>query len=481
MQQLSQRRPTDTPRNIPHVPGNCGASLNSPEGRDGVACLKTCDNNSDAVLTVTGQTGWNLRVSAVYVLNLRGKPLMPCSPGKARILLKTGGATVHKRTPFIIRLNHASGEALQPVTLGVDAGYKNIGLSAVSPDKELYAAEVNLRTDMVKLNSERRQYRRTRRNRKTWYRKPRFLNRKKAESWLAPSIQHKKDSHIKVIKLVSSFLPVNRVIVEVAAFDIQKIKNPGIEGTGYQNGEQKDFWNTREYVLYRDDHTCRNCKGKSKDPVLEVHHLLSRQIGGDRPGNLLTLCQTCHDGVSGKRIILKAKPSKGFRAETFISMVRWRIVNELKKDFDAIHTYGYITKGKRIELGLPKSHIHDAFVIAGGNGHVRSSDQYQIRQVRKCNRKLFKGERSHIRNTAARIIHGFQRYDKVKWKGNDCFVFGRRSTGYFDLRKGDGSKVHASVHASNMLLLERATTLLTERRKAAILPGPLNGKNLLVA
>ena len=39
-----------------------------------------------------------------YVLNKRGEPLMPCSPGKARILLKQQKACVVKRTPFTIKL-----------------------------------------------------------------------------------------------------------------------------------------------------------------------------------------------------------------------------------------------------------------------------------------------------------------------------------------------------------------------------------------
>ncbi|HMB46635.1 MAG TPA: hypothetical protein VKL21_12540 [Candidatus Methanoperedens sp.] len=60
-------------------------------------------------------------------------------------------------------------------------------------------------------------------------------------------------------------------------------------------------------------------------------------------------------------------------------------------------------------MGLEKYHSTDAFVIAGGTMQERSSITFLIKQVRKCNRKLFKGERSHIKNTAARIIHGFQR------------------------------------------------------------------------
>jgi len=420
-------------------------------------------NNLDAALTLKGE---NMQV---YVLNHKGKPLMPCSPRTARLLLKENKVLVVKRTPFTIRWTVPTRSYTQPVTLGVDSGFTHVGLSVVSEKEELFAADALLRTDIVKLNSERRQYRRARRNRKTWYRQSRFLNRKKAEGWLAPSIQHKLDSHIKLIGKVKELLPVTKTIIEVAAFDIQKIKNPDIEGEGYQNGEQAGFWNVREYVLYRDGHICQHCKGKSKDPVLEVHHLESRQTGGDRPGNLITLCQTCHDKVSAGKLVLKVKPSNGFRAETFMSMVRWRMVNALRDSGESTsHTYGYITKSGRIALGLEKTHVNDAFVIAGGRRQQRLPYELAIQQVRRCNRKLFKGNRSHIRNTAPRFIHGFQRYDKVRWKGDEVFIVGRRATGYFELRLFDGTRVHASAKVADLSLLESASTLLTERRMARL-------------
>jgi len=407
----------------------------------------------------------------VYVLNHKGKPLMPCSPRTARLLLEENKAKVVKRTPFTIQWTVPTRSYAQPITLGVDSGYTHVGLSAITEKRELYAADVALRTDIVKLNSERRMYRRSRRNRKTWHRQPRFLNRRKPKGWLAPSIQHKLDSHVKLIGKVKEILPVTRTIIEVAAFDIQKIKNPEIAGVGYQNGEQKGFWNVREYVLYRDGHTCQHCKGKSKDPVLEVHHIESRQTGGDRPENLITLCETCHDKVSRGKLVLKVRPSQGFKAETFMTMVRWKLVGVLRGTGDAVdHTYGYLTKSSRIALGLEKSHVNDAFVIAGGTGQERLSSFLNVRQVRKCNRKLFKGDRSHIKNTASRYVLGFQRYDKVRWQGHECFVFGRRTRGYFALRKLDGTKVNGDAKANECTLLESARTLLIERRSAVSPP-----------
>lgn len=403
----------------------------------------------------------------VFVLNKHGKPLMPCKPRKARLLLKEGKAKVIKRTPFTIQLKFGSTGYKQNITLGVDSGFTHIGISAVTKKEELYAADVNLRTTIVKLNAERKSYRRTRRNRKTWYRKPRFLNRKKPEGWLAPSIQHKLDSHIKIINQVKKILPITEIIVEVASFDIQKIKNPDINGVQYQQGEQLGFWNTREYVLYRDGHTCQHCRGKSKDKILNVHHIESRQTGSDRPGNLVTLCETCHKKHHAGQIKLKVSKAKGYRAEAFMSMVRWRIINQLHEEGNIVrHTYGYITKRNRIELYIEKSHINDAFIIAGGNGQERAESHYYQKQVRKCNRKLFKGIRSHIKNTAPRFIKGFRCWDKVLWRGIECFIWGRRITGYFDIRKLCGEKIASSANVKELILLESAKPILTERKMA---------------
>ncbi len=405
-----------------------------------------------------------------YVLNKHGKPLMPCHPAKARILLKQGKAKVVQRTPFTIQLLYGSSGYKQPITLGVDSGYKHIGLSAVSGKRELYASEIELRDDISKLLTERREYRRNRRYRKTRYRKPRFLNRRRPEGWLAPSIQHKLDSHIKAVSQVAKILPISKVVVEVASFDIQKIKNPDISGEDYQNGEQKGFWNVREYVLFRDDHTCQICKGKSKDTVLEVHHITPRSKGGtDRPDNLITLCHTCHEKLHKGEIKAVLKPkNNGFKPESFMSTIRWKVVDRLRElGYSVSHTYGYLTKNKRTGLDLPKTHINDAFVIAGGTNQERLDKYFFIKQVRKCNRKLYKGARSHIKNTAERFVMGFQRFDKVLWKGTECFVFSRRKRGYFDLRKLDGTKVNSSANAKKLKLLESARTFLVELRNVA--------------
>ena len=226
----------------------------------------------------------------VYVLNQNGQPLMPTeNHAKVRVLLKQGKAKIISNCPFTIQLLYSSTNYTQKVSLGVDSRSKHIGISATTKNKVLFESDVELRNDIVKLLSTRRVLRSSRRNRKLRYRKPRFNNRRRNSGWLAPSVRQKIDSHITVIAKIYKILPISNIIVEVASFDIQKIKNPDISGRDYQKGEQLDFWNVREYVLFRDGHTCQCCKGKSKDKILNVHHIESRKTGGNAPNNLITL------------------------------------------------------------------------------------------------------------------------------------------------------------------------------------------------
>lgn len=157
----------------------------------------------------------------VYVLNKNGQPLMPTeNHAKVRVLLKQGKAKVINKCPFTIQLLYSSTNYTQKVTLGVDSGSKHIGISATTKNNVLYEADVELRNDIVDLISTRRELRRSRRNRKLRYRKPRFNNRKRSDGWLAPSVKQKVDSHITIIAKVHKILPASNIIVEVASFDI---------------------------------------------------------------------------------------------------------------------------------------------------------------------------------------------------------------------------------------------------------------------
>ena len=409
----------------------------------------------------------------VYVLSKEGKPLMPTKRhGKVRHLLNQGKAKIVKKTPFTIQLLYKTGSYTQPVSLGVDAGTGHIGVSATTEKEVLFEAEVVLRTDIVDLLSTRRANRRSRRNRKTRYRKPRFNNRKRKEDWLPPSIQNKVDMHVKAVNLVASILPIQNITVEVAQFDIQKIKNPRIEGEQYQQGDQLGFWNVREYVLFRDKHICQYCKGRSKDRILNVHHIRSRKTHGDRPGNLITLCKTCHDKLHAENLEHYFNPSdKGFRSEGQMTVMRWFIYNGIKELYpDTKLTYGYITKNTRIKNNLEKSHIIDARCVSKNPLATPPEKVYILKQVRRTNRQLYKSNTLkggiRKRNKAPYLVKGFRLFDKVNYQDQTCFIFGRRQSGYFDLRLLDGTKIHASANFKKLKLLEQANTLLIERRKS---------------
>lgn len=409
----------------------------------------------------------------VYVINKNGQPLMPTeNHAKVRVLLKSGKAKVVKKCPFTIQLLYDSTNHTQKVTLGVDSGSRHIGISATTKDKILFEADVELRNDIVDLLSTRRELRHSRRNRKIRYRKPRFDNRKRKDIWLAPSVQQKVDSHLTMIEKVRKILPISDIVAEVASFDIQKIKNPSISGAEYQQGEQLDFWNVREYVLFRDGHTCQCCKGKSKDKILNVHHIESRKTGGDAPNNLITLCETCHTGYHKGTVKLPKTIHRGmsFRDATFMGIMRWAFYNKLKEIYPNVSlTYGYITKHTRIENDLPKDHYIDARCISGNPKAVSSGEVFYYKKVRCHNRQIHKAKilKGGIkkRNQAPYEVKGFRLYDKVLWKGQKCFIFGRRSTGRMDLRLLDGTHINASVGYKNLKLLNMCSNYLIEQKK----------------
>ena len=394
---------------------------------------------------------------------------MPTTPCKARKLLKQGKAKVVKREPFTIQLLYATGETKQDITLGVDAGSKIIGLSATTDKQELFSAEVELRNDIVDLLSTRREFRRTRRNRLR-YRKPRFLNRvrSKNKGWLAPSVENKIQTHLKIISKIHEILPISKIIIEVASFDIQKIKNPDIEGEQYQQGEQLGFWNVREYVLWRDGYKCQGKKG-CKNKILNVHHIESRKTGGNSPSNLITLCESCHKDYHAGKLKLNLKRGQSFKDAVFMGIMRWTFYNRLKEIYSNVKiTYGYITKNTRIQNNLPKEHRIDALCISGNPNVKRLDYWYYIKQVRRHNRQIhkaniLKGGKKKL-NQAPYLVKGFRLFDKVKYKGEECFIFGRRSSGYFDLRKLDGTVIHRSANCKDLKLISKAKTLLWERR-----------------
>ena len=400
----------------------------------------------------------------IYVQAKDGTPLMPTTRcGKVRCMLRDGSAVIATHTSFTIRLTYDTTHHTQPVSLGVDTGTKHIGLSATTKSRELYAAEIELRTDIAENLSTRREARRSRRGKRSVrYRAPRFLNRRtsKKPGWLAPSVQHKVHSHIKAVQDIRRILPVTSVTVEVAQFDTQLLKNPEISGEQYQQGPQLGFWNVREYVLWRDDHRCQHCHGRSGDNILNVHHIESRRTGGDSPDNLVTLCETCHKAYHAGKIGLEIKRgSRTLRDAAAMSVMRWEVYNELKQTLDVpVHlTYGYLTKHYRIAHGLEKTHAVDARCISGNADARPAGELFRFKQLRRHNRKvmksnLLKGGRWK-RNQAPREIKGYRLFDIVLYNNMPAYIHGRRSSGYFVVKDFEGNILSNSTSYKSLELI----------------------------
>lgn len=395
-----------------------------------------------------------------------------------RCLLKAKKAKVKIRTPFTVQLTGSSHLYRQEVTLGVDAGSKHVGLSASTEKEELFAAELQPRNDVTKNLSTRREHRRGRRHRKTRYRKPRFNNRvhSKNKGWLAPSVEVKIHNHIQGIRLVTKILPVTTIRVETAEFDLQRLKameagEPLPVGTDYQLGEMYDEYNARQYVLKRDGYTCQCCGKHVEDVKLHVHHLESRKTGGNAPDNLMTLCEDCHKAYHAGKIKLpvRGRRRKSTRDAAFMGIMRKTLMERLKEMFPEVKvcsTYGYITKYHRERLKIEKTHISDAFVIAKNFDAKRAEKTYLMKPVRSHNRQIHKAkiQKGGTRrlNQTPKYVFGFQLFDKVHFRGQDCFVFGRRSSGRFDLRLLDGTRVFEPSYKRIRLLERRKSLLIAE-------------------
>ena len=389
----------------------------------------------------------------VYVISQDGKPLMPCSNPVARLLLKQGKAKVKKREPFTIKLTYETTSYTQNLTLGVDTGSGTIG-TAVSKDNGdiVYMSEVAVRNDITDKISQRAKYRRSRRTRKTHYRKARWLNLSNSikKGRFSPTMQSKLHSHIKEIEYIKSILPITKMVFETGQFDMHLMKNPSLANLkvkpwGYQKGANYGFENTKATVLNRDNYTCQYCKGKHKDNKLEVHHIVFRSHGGsDEESNLITLCHTCHKDLHSGKINLKlsGKVKGNLKYATQMNSIRKQLFRLYS---NAIETFGYVTKANRLHLSIKKEHYYDACVIATqGNAFAVKSNLYKKKCVPDGDFQKTKGIRSERPITTGKIC-GFRKFDKVKYFGKEYFIKGRMSTGYAVLMDIDGNKADFSA------------------------------------
>lgn len=436
MQKLSEEfknTPTGTPLAL------CSVNLTVTDGESQSAEDRQLTDNNLEVDQRQQRVDQNLNVSdIVFVLDKLGNPLMPTKSRKARMLLKLGRAKVVKRKPFTIQLiNHVGGNK-QDITLGIDPGYKNVGFSASTRKQELIAGTLTLENGMKKRLDEKRMYRRARRQR-LWYREARFNNRANAreEGELKPSVQRRLDTHINLVNRLMKLLPITKVIVEVANFDIQKINNPEILGKEYQQGNLYNYKNLQTYIIAREHGKCQLC-GKEYNGKWNLHHIIPRSKGGtDISDNIALLHEDCHQKLHKDNLGKKLKKSKQFKAETFMSIIRWRLVNKLREIFPVDFTFGYLTNMKRNELELNKTHYNDAFVIA------KSENQERIKPItviqKKRNNRCLQTNRNGFKPSIRKQRYSIQPKDIIWVNGKEYISKGMFGYGNY-VRYGEAKK-----------------------------------------
>ena len=315
--------------------------------------------------------------------------------------------------------------------------------SCVSNSKVLYQAQVELRDDIKKKMDSRRMCRQNRRQRKTRYRKPRFLNRGNSvkKDRYCPTLISKFYGHEREIEFCKKLLPIKHTVLETGKFDTQLMEKPWLQEHkwAYQKGVNYGYANAREHALVRDNYTCQCC-GK-KNCRVEAHHIVFRSKNGSNDlENYVTLCEDCHKAVHLGEIDLKLKGKhrSTLRYAAQMSIIRSML---LKKYPDAIETFGFVTKANRENLDIGKDHYLDACVIASGGVEFEPSDVLYIKKcVSKQDRQLCKGIRGEKKISTGKIF-GFKKFDKVKYLGETCFIKGRRSSGAFVLMDINNSSI----------------------------------------
>lgn len=380
----------------------------------------------------------------VFVINQHGEALMPCKPSKARKLLKQNKAKIAGYKPFTIQLLYGSSGYKQKVSIGIDLGAKNVGVALQSQNKVIAKGEIELKTDVKSNLGTRKAYRKSRRYRKTRYRKPRFNNRKRKRGWLPPSIQNRINNTFNWIDKFCSLLPNPTLLIEVGKFDVQKMMNPDIQGKEYQQGDTFDYYNTRYYVFARDNYTCQVCKKKNK--ILQTHHIIYRSKGGsNKAGNLITVCIDCHTHENHQkgqvfwRWMVKGKKLPSYKETPFMNIIRKKVFTRYP---NAKVFYGSYTTKCRKELGLEKSHHNDALALTGiKKGYADNTGIFKIKQFQKKKRSLHeatirKGRKKPNRearrnNKNTKYSNGFYLNDKVKMLGKTGFISGFCSGGIY--------------------------------------------------
>lgn len=397
----------------------------------------------------------------IFVLDTNRKPLLPCRPITARKLLKAGKARVFKQYPFTIVLNKEVLEIPKTIEVKIDPGSKTTGIALLQENKIVFGAELAHRGLKIKdALLSRRQLRRSRRNRKTRYRKARFNNRTRQKGWLAPSLQHRVETILTWVKRLRKLAPVASIAQELVRFDLQLLQNPEIKSVEYQQGELQGY-EIREYLLNKFNRQCAYCG--VKDVALEIEHIQPRSRGGsDRVSNLTLACHPCNqakgnqelkDFLSGKPDVLRrvlAQAKSPLKDASAVNSTRWALFKRLKETGLPLTTgSGGQTKFNRTGLGLPKTHWLDAACV--GNARelkVLVSKPLLIKATGHGSRQMCRTDQFGFPSRyvpRCKLVKGFQTGDMIKavvTKGKKVGIYvGRvavRSTGSFNISTANG-------------------------------------------
>jgi len=315
----------------------------------------------------------------VFVLDKQKKPLMPCTPRRARLLLTRKRAVVHRLSPFTIRLKDRSvrESALQPVVLKIDPGSKTTGLALarVEATEEgevhhgLHLAELIHRGEEVRERLRKRTgYRRRRRSANLRYRPPRFLNRRRAPGWLPPSLRSRMGNVLTWAGRYQHWVPMVRIDVERVKFDTMLLQNPEIAGIAYQRGELLG-WEVRSYLLEKFQRRCVYCS--REQVVFELDHVRPRSRGGsDQVSNLVLACHACNEQKGNQTAAEFGHPEveedarKPLKDAAAMNATRYALCEALRSLDVPITTWsGGRTRWNRDRFGVEKAHCLDALCV----------------------------------------------------------------------------------------------------------------------
>lgn len=398
----------------------------------------------------------------VFVLDSQAKPLMPCPPARARQLLKFGRAAIYRHYPFTIILKSRTGGAVQPLEARLDPGSRKSGIALIAEGQRgqhlVWATELQHRGQTIKQALEkRRTVRRTRRSRKTRYRAPRFLNRRRAEGWLPPSLQSRIENTLTWVSRLQRYAPVRSLALELVKFDTQLLQNPNISGVEYQQGELTGY-EVREYLLEKWQRHCAYCHRTALP--LQIEHLVPRSRGGtDRLSNLTLACTQCNQAKGTQTAEefgysqLQQQARQPLRDAAAVNATRYALYRRLQATGLPITTCsGGRTKYNRARRGYPKTHWIDAACVGERGAEVYVNPQHQPSHIiatghgsrQMCRMDRFGFPRT--RTKATRRSHGFQTGDLVKVLISSSKHIGRhtgrlaiRSSGSFNLTTEHGT------------------------------------------